>query len=363
MKFENKYLNTVSVGIILILIYKLISNFGTVFSIFISVFMPVILGAIIAFFLGRPIEKISDALKKINNSFFKSKSRPISAAIVYVSIFMIIALMAKFVAPLLYKNFTELIEHVPAYYKTVTQFINSNKYLADIATLDNIAENIAEALSFKNLNKYVSVISGIANSFLSFFLSIVISIYIIFEQDNIYAFFSSLYKKASKGGNRFSTVIMYAKKAANLFYRYFCGLAADAAFVGTITAAVLYIFKIPYALLLGFTVAVGNMIPFFGPIISAIIIYIITAITFGPLNALWVLAFQIVLGQIDSNLIQPKILSSSTGISPLLVLVSVIVFGDLFGPAGMILGVPLCATIKIIIVDYMDNGKIDGSTE
>ncbi len=362
MKFQNKYLNIISTGVVLMLIYKLLSNFGAVTHVFFSVFSPVIAGAVIAFFLYRPIKKISKLLKKTKNKFLASKSKLIGVIIVYLSIIAIFSLLAKFVAPILYKNFTEFIENVPAYYRTVTNFINSNNYLSGIATLDNIASKLAEALSFKNLNKYVSVISNIANSFLSFFLSIIISIYIIFEFEGIYSFFSDLYKRISNNGERFSVFGLYIKRAAVLFYKYFIGLSLDAVIIGTITAIVLNIFKVPYALLLGVTVAAGNMIPFFGPIVSSVVVYIISAITFGPVQALWVLVFQIVLGQLDSNFMQPKILSNSTGISPLLVLVSVIVFGEFFGPVGMILGVPVCAALKMIITDYMDNGKMDGSS-
>ena len=114
-------------------------------------------------------------------------------------------------------------------------------------------------------------------------------------------------------------------------------------------------------MLLGLLVAIGNMVPFFGPIVAAVVIYVITAIAFDPVKAIWVIIFQLVLGQIDGNLIQPKILGKSIGINPLLVLFSVVVFGDLFGFAGMIMGVPIIAAIKMIADDYLDNGKIDAS--
>ena len=73
--------------------------------------------------------------------------------------------------------------------------------------------------------------------------------------------------------------------------------------------------------------AIGNMIPFFGPIVAALVTYLIGMIGLGPVNALWILVFQFVLGQIDGNIIQPKIVGSQVGVSPLLVLVSVTVFG------------------------------------
>ena len=108
------------------------------------------------------------------------------------------------------------------------------------------------------------------------------------------------------------------------------------------------IFKVPYAFMLGLVVAIGNLIPFLGPIIASLIVFLISTLTLGPLSGIWLLILQFVMAQLDSNLLQPKILSESTGISPLLVLISVTVFGSLWGAAGMIIGVPVCAIAKTI---------------
>jgi len=157
--------------------------------------------------------------------------------------------------------------------------------------------------------------------------------------------------------------IYYAKKSVSLFYSYFSGLLFDAALIGIITAIVLSIFNVPYSVLLGVIVAVGNLIPIFGAIVSNIIVYIIVAFSFGPFKALWVLLFQFVLGQIDGNLIQPKIVGNSVGISPLLVLISVTVFGGLFGVVGMLIGTPLMAVIRMIINDYLEDKRVSREVE
>ena len=91
--------------------------------------------------------------------------------------------------------------------------------------------------------------------------------------------------------------------------------------------------------------------------------YIIVAFSFGPFKALWVLLFQFVLGQIDGNLIQPKIVGNSVGISPLLVLISVTVFGGLFGVVGMLIGTPLMAVIRMIINDYLEDKRVSREAE
>jgi len=364
MKYDGKSLNLVLSGTILILIYKLISNFSAITGFFgkiTGLLTPVIIGIVIAFFLYKPIHSIENAVLKSSSKVVKKFAKTLSILAVYLIIAAFLGIAIKFIAPKVYTNVVDLINHTPEYYQKITAFINENEYLSEIATLDRLTQKLTQFLNFENLNKYIGVIGGIANSFLSFFLSIVISIYIILEKNSIFAFFS-LVRHKYFAGKKSLCFISYLRKICDLFYKYFCGLALDAVIIGSIAAIVFALFKIPYAVLIGLIIEIGNMIPFFGPIISAVIVFIICAITINPLNALWILIFQIILGQIDSNLIQPKIISNSTGISPLLVLVSVIVFGDLFGPIGMILGVPVCATIKMLVVDYMDNGILDGSS-
>ena len=97
------------------------------------------------------------------------------------------------------------------------------------------------------------------------------------------------------------------------------------------------------------------MIPFFGPIIAAIIVTFISAMALGPIKALWILLFQIVLGQIDGNVIQPRIIGGSVGISPFWVIFAVLLFGGIWGPWGMLLGVPIVASIRMMILSINPN--------
>ena len=93
------------------------------------------------------------------------------------------------------------------------------------------------------------------------------------------------------------------------------------------------------------------MIPFFGPIFAAVLIFILSFLSVGPVKALWILVFQIILGQLDSHIIQPKIISHSVGITPFWVVFAVLVFGELWGVLGMIIGVPLVAVARFLMVE------------
>ncbi|MDP4117714.1 MAG: AI-2E family transporter [Bacillota bacterium] len=362
-KVESNWIKFIFAGTALILIYKLINNFHDVSSLFnmiISVLFPCILGAVIAFFLYRPAYKLEQLVSRVNVRFINKNARPIATLFLYLIIFLLIGFGIRYLIPKLYRNIEELINNAPRYFAVVDEYISHNKYLSNFNSVDIVNSKISEYFNMAQINKYISVISGIANSFISVFVSVVISIYIILDRISIMNYMKRVRQAIFRG--RFEFVTVYIKRIITLFYSYFAGLAADAIVVGVITSIGLSVMKVPYSVLLGLLTAIGNMVPFFGPILSTIVVVLISLIAGGLWKVMSVLIFLAVLYAIDGYFIQPKVVSSSTGIRPLLVLVSVIVFGDLFGFVGMIIGVPLSAACKMIIDDYLDNGKADCSS-
>lgn len=361
--FENKWFDLVLCGIVLILCNKIIDNYREIFSVIgecIGILTPFLAGLVMAFFLSKPVGKIENQFKKYKKT--KRFAKAIGILCVYLALAAFVGILIMFIAPRLYRNIREFAANLPKYYNVIVDFVSKNEFLSKYFVADNFKAKLMQMINLENVNRWVSVVSGVANSFVSVFLAVVFSVYLIIEKEDIFDFLRTIRKRFFKG-RAISIAITYGRKIIDIFYSYISGMLLDALLIGTITATALSIFKVPYAVLLGLLVLIGNMIPFFGAIISTVIVFIISAITLGPVKAIWILLFQLVLGQIDGNLIQPRILSSSTGISPLLVLLSVLVFGNLFGVVGMIAGVPVCAVIKIVVIDLLDNGKIDASKQ
>lgn len=111
---------------------------------------------------------------------------------------------------------------------------------------------------------------------------------------------------------------------------------------------------IKYAPLLGFFIGLFNMIPYVGAIIAVAISAVITLITGGLTQAIWMLIVVIILQQIDANIINPKIVGQSLKVSPLLVIFAITVGGAYFGMLGMFLAVPVSAVVRILVEDYVD---------
>ena len=135
------------------------------------------------------------------------------------------------------------------------------------------------------------------------------------------------------------------------------GIIGELCYIGCL------IFKFPSALLVSVIIGVTNVIPFFGPFIGAVPATLLILIQ-NPIKALWFVLFVLVLQQLDGNVIGPKILGNTTGLSSFWVLFSILLFGGLWGFVGMIVGVPLFAVIydvikKLVIHGLKHNKEID----
>ena len=124
--------------------------------------------------------------------------------------------------------------------------------------------------------------------------------------------------------------------------------------VGILTSIAMSILGVKYAVLLGIMIGLFNMIPYFGAIIAVVIATIITFITGGFYQAVWMVIITTILQQIDANIINPKIVGESLKISPLLVIFAVTVGGAYFGILGMFLAVPVVAVLKLLIADFIE---------
>ena len=157
--------------------------------------------------------------------------------------------------------------------------------------------------------------------------------------------------------------VLYADK---MFGGFINGKIMDSAIIGVLCYIGCLIFKFPSALLVSVIIGVTNVIPFFGPFIGAIPATLLILIQ-SPIKALWFVLFVLVLQQLDGNVIGPKILGNTTGLSSFWVLFSILLFGGLWGFVGMIVGVPLFAVIydvikKLVFHGLRRNGQLDQMT-
>ena len=150
--------------------------------------------------------------------------------------------------------------------------------------------------------------------------------------------FAVLDKKTADG------VLELSSFSNNCFSKFISGQIYVSLITGTITFVVATLMKVPFPLVMAFIIALTNIIPMFGPIIGSVLCIFITLLV-NPSLAIWFGIFIIILQQIDSNIISPRIIGNSIGLSPFWVMFAVIVFGALFGFPGLLFGVPLFTVI------------------
>ena len=352
-RIQSIWLKFFLIGVGLILVNKLLNNVSGFYGIFgktLDLLRPFFVGGLLAFVLYKPSHYLEKKLLSQKNKYLKKLSRGLGIGGVYLALLAILFLVAKVIWPAVYRNAEQLVLEFPYYYNRAMHLLEEYNILNEPDLLNRLKPLLETIFSAKSLSKYFGYLSGFASSVVDIFAGIVVSVYMLLEREMLVNVFKRLVRLLVKE-SRQNQVISYFSKAGNLFYSYFAGLGLDAIVIGLITVPFFYFFRVPYAFLFGAVIGICNLIPFFGPIFAAILIFVVCLLSVGPIKALWILVFQIVLGQLDSHIIQPRIISNSVGITPFWVVFAVLVFGELWGVLGMIVGVPLVAVARFLFME------------
>lgn len=364
-----RWIYWVSIGIVLILVYKFLDNFsgiGKWVSNLFSVLIPFLIGIIIAYILYLPCVKIEKQLKK--NKKLKH-TRGLSITIVYLITLALIALIVKFIMPVLIDSVKDLISNIQNYYNS----IDSNEFHTNIAPWfqENILKPIVEYIknidftemfTAEKIKTYITSAFGAVKVILNIFISVICSIYILAQRESLVGFIKKIAKALmnKKGYDKF---VKYFSKGNQIFLQFISSQVLDAFVVAVITSLAMSIIGVKYSLLLGVFIGISNLIPYFGAIFGVCISVVITLLTGGIKQALIMAIAVTILQQIDANIINPRITSSKLKISPLLVIFSVTIGGAYFGVLGMFVSVPVITLIKIIIDEYLEEKIKEKSIE
>ena len=350
-------------AIAVIIFYKLLDNLtsiGTSITNFFKILMPFIIGALIAYILYIPCRKIEKLIEKSKFSFLKKHRRGIAILLVYLIVLLLLIILVNCILPPVIISIKDLVNNIPSYYSSLIGIVNDLPEDSILVKI-NIKESIAKLASI-DFEKYISIdyimeylkgIMSFASGIFDVFVTIIISIYTLAERGRIVSFLKKT-SSALFGVEKYGIISKYFKKTNEVFFNFITGQLIDAVLIGIISVIIMSILKVKYAVLLGFIIGLFNLIPFFGAIIAIVIAVFITLCTGGVSKAIWLAVIIIFAQQVDANIINPRILSDKLQISPILVIISVAVFGAYFGVLGMFLAVPIVAVIKLIIDDYID---------
>ena len=335
---------------------------------------PVIYGIILAYLLTPIVNTIE---KKLLSPLFTKSSEMNSTKkkwMRFLSVLMTVIIVILFI----YGFFSILIPNVISSVKSISFafpiYVNNLMHFADkyfeanpdIEALFNQLVSTYSVEIDKCLNNTIipqmeSLLKTVSLSLISvlkamwnLIIGLIISIYVLCSKEIfagqskkiIYAIFST------KTAN---SLIKDFRFISDTFIGFISGKIVDSIIIGIICFIGTSLLKIPYALLVSVIVGITNIIPFFGPYLGAIPSAILI-LMINPIKCITFIIFILILQQVDGNVIGPKILGQSTGLSGFWVIFSITIFGGLFGFLGMIIGVPFFAVVYAMtrrIIDRM----------
>lgn len=343
-----------------LLIFALL-NLQTIFNVLVyivQIFMPFILGAVIAFVLNVLLNLIENKLLK--NAFQKrckklgKYKRPIALTLSIILIIFIIGLLLFLVVPELKNSITIFANNLPEYTEKLTTTLNDFGVDSEkIGEINSVLNQVKDyGLDYLKNNKEVflsnsiSIATGIVSTITNVVLGIVFAIYILAQKEKLRAQFSKVmtaYLKKSRIDKLNSTFTLANRVCSN----FISGQCTEALIIGVLCFIGMLILRIPYAttisVLIGFTALIPVFGAFIGTVIGAFLILMV-----NPIKAIIFVIFILVLQQFEGNLIYPKVVGKSVGLPGIWVMVAVTVGASVAGILGMLISVPLCSIVYSI---------------
>ena len=368
-------LTAFSVLALVTLVYVLASRFyfvTTFLGFFVQILTPIIYGAVLAYLMSPVYNTVVNWCSRVSLSLFKRKahSRILVVSGTVASLLFLSFLVSGLVSMLI----PELSKSVMSLYNSLPDTINRSynnvmilleRFPEARPYVENVYDDVSRFFTgkpestqtiFTHLQSIATVFTnGIwstVTAIKNILIGLIVMVYLLNMKDLLrrqfrkllFALFSE--KKAKR-------VIEELQYVHHVFGGFILGKIIDSAIIGVLTFFVLSVMKMPYTLLVSVIVGVTNVIPFFGPFIGAIPCFLLILLT-SPIQSLYFAVTILIIQQIDGNIIGPKVLGDSTGLSSFWVLFSILLFGGLFGFVGMIIGVPLWAVILHSLRRYTD---------
>ncbi len=358
-----KWLYWFFLGVAIIVVYKALDNFGDVMGViakFFEIITPFLVGIFISYLLYMPCKKIEEVYAKSKLKFVAKKARGFSIFTVYFIIFLLLLILINFILPVVFESVVDLINNIQNYYEIAIENYNrlpdDNVLKSDV--VNDMIQNIQnlDIKQYFQLEKILAYVMSAINAVTGLFdvvVAVIVSVYILAERVQIINSIKKLAEAIFKE-KTYKNLGKYFDNSNEIFFKFIASQFLDAVIVGILVTIAMSIMGIKFAPLLGFFIGLFNMIPYIGAIIAVGISALITLITGGLSQAIWMLIVVIILQQIDANIINPKIIGQSLKISPLLVIFAITVGGAYFGILGMFLAVPAIAVVRILVEDYID---------
>ena len=328
-----------------------------------GVLQPLILGAVIAYILNILMKKLEKIyFPKSKNRLINKTKRMVCIILSLLLVIGILGLVMGLVLPELAGAFAVIAESVPVYYEKLVAWLMtySDKFPVIEEYINGLQLDWSQIT--KNLvmyatsgvggifNSAISVVSVVVGGIVNFVIALIFAIYLLAGKEKLSAQLKRVLAAYLSEKKRAQLAQMVAV-ADNTFSSFIVGQCTEAVILGSLCTIGMWILRFPYAPMTGAFIGVTALIPVAGAYLGAGV-GAFMIMTVDPMKALLFLVFIVCLQQLEGNLIYPKVVGSSVGLPALWVLAAVTVGGGINGIFGMLLGVPIAATLyKLIGMD------------
>ena len=333
-------------------------------------FVGKLFGAASPLLIGAAIAYVVNILMARYESWFFPNSRkpvtqklrrPICMAGAYLSVIAVIMLVIRLVVPQLTACIQVIASELPRVFTDTVAFLDRSGLLPDnivdtLLAIDwrsrigQIIELVTSGVG-SVLDVVVTTVTSVFSTLLTMLLSIIFSVYLLSAKETLARQIRRVVRNILPPRGR--DLLRYLVRVLDdSFHKFIVGQCTEAVVLGVLCTLGMFLFRLPYATMIGALVAFTALIPVAGAYIGAIV-GAFMILTVSPINALGFLIFLIILQQLEGNLIYPKVVGSSIGLPGIWVLAAVTVGGGIAGIPGMLFGVPLCAAIYRIIREFI----------
>jgi predicted PurR-regulated permease PerM len=341
-----------------VILYMLLSNIDSIskgFSSFYSFLRPVVTGLIIAYVFN-PVSKLFEnhIFKKVKNEGTKWK---LSVGFSILTILIAVVLLFVALIPQLVDSIVTFASNLGGYVDALQEILHEyedDSFLGlNIGSIANIGDKILGNFSTNftsNMGNLVNTSANIGKSFFDLVLAFILAIYLLLDNNRLKNGISNFFRLVMKP-ERYDAAGDFIRRCNDIIIRYISFDIVDGIIVGIVNAVFMLIAGMPYAVLISVIVGVTNLAPTFGPIVGAIIGGFILVLV-KPWYGLAFIIFTVILQTVDGYILKPKLFGESLGVSPLMILISIILGGRLFGVGGILLAIPFAAIIDFVYRDY-----------
>lgn len=333
----------------------------------VSILKPFIYGGVMAYLLRIPCNFFERHLEKRLPRKMKKMASGTAVLLSLLLLALVLYLLISMVVPQIAVSISAVVASLPGAVEKASDWLHA--VMADDPVVEGYIQTAITYVSQKfqswaesdllpmlpnMVDEFASTISTVVTEFMNLFIGLIVCIYALGARKQfarqakavIYSVFTN------KWADR---ILREAEFADRMFTGFFSGKILDSVIMGILCYIFSLIFGFPNAMLVSVIVGVTNIIPYFGPYIGAVPSALLILIV-SPVKCLWFLVFIIILQQFDGNILGPRLLANSTGLSGFWVLFAVTVFNGMFGFAGILVGVPVFAVIYDLIRKLVVHG-------